>query len=856
MNGVRKLACGIVCLAAFAASSAFAAGSLPSGYTEVEYIESDGNQYIDTLWTNGSGHVVTLDIQPTELPTSNNTSGLGGVRPCYGCRTAYNVKNISFFMDYANSAPAVTVDFNNSNHTPYRLSAGSISADRRYVVVDSAATRSVTGYDSSSNVVTTASDTDNCSDTFTCDGSAYLFAINDMSGGSPAFLWGNKAKVKFFGGTVKTVGGTLCCNFVPCLKNGTEPGVYDTVRDVFLPNSGSGTFTYGAVIGVISYSIPAFFPPSVSDLTATGATVTCELIALGEGATSANVWFTYTDGVATNTVSLGAKDSAPANLSVTLGNLATGIPYSCWFTATNNAATPAGSSSAPADFRTLDSIGNYMQLQYLESSGTQAIDTGVKFGRYTRMSFRMKVTGGATGGQIGVIDSFGTDGKYDRFHFNVNGDKLHVWCDRRDEGIGSVHAVGGTWHNYDINLVDNKVYRDGTQDISAATNPGYVGTTNNHSTIWLFGRNSNTPSLKQYATIYLSKVEIWQDGRETDPDRSLVPCKRLSDNVLGMYDTVKNEFLTNVGTGTFVPGPGSLDYDEIPPQILNDEPVCPEVVVKAGGHRLVKDTDYTLAWMDNTDTGLGKVTVTPIGSYADCAVFAVQFLIVPKEKTLPPEYQRIAYIESTSGGMQQLDTLVPPNGNMRVDIKFQLPIPNAMGQVGMIDDVGSAVERFHMGNGDRIYGGIGNKYSPGFDYSTVVGDNWALMMLRTRLENNVPCGWFVLNETNIDKMTDIGTFRADNTTFGLFGRLSNNNNYKTYAAYRVMYMEVKEGDEQVQTHRFVPCRRVADGELGVYDTVARQFLYDTGREARGADVFLAGPVVGDGWRPGMVIRLY
>ena len=129
-------------------------------------------------------------------------------------------------------------------------------------------------------------------------------------------------------------------------------------------------------------------------------------------------------------------------------------------------------------------------------------------------------------------------------------------------------------------------------------------------------------------------------------------------------------------------------------------------------------------------------------------------------------------------------------------------------------------------------------------------------MLRTRLENNEPCGWFVLNETNINKMTDIGTFRADNTTFGLFGRLSNNNNYKTYAAYRVMYMEVKEGDEQVQTHRFVPCRRVADGELGVYDTVARQFLYDTGREARGADVFLAGPVVGDGWRPGMVIRLY
>ena len=88
--------------------------------------------------------------------------------------------------------------------------------------------------------------------------------------------------------------------------------------------------------------------------------------------------------------------------------------------------------------------------------------------------------------------------------------------------------------------------------------------------------------------------------------------------------------------------------------------------------------------------------------------------------------------------------------------------------------------------------------------------------------------------------------------FGLYGRLSNNENYKTYAAYRVMYMEVKEGDEQVQTHRFVPCRRIADGELGVYDTVDKRFLHDTGRAARGADAFLAGPDVVD--RPaGMVI---
>jgi len=40
---VRKLVCGFVCLAAMAASSAFATGVLPYGYTEVEYVKGNGS---------------------------------------------------------------------------------------------------------------------------------------------------------------------------------------------------------------------------------------------------------------------------------------------------------------------------------------------------------------------------------------------------------------------------------------------------------------------------------------------------------------------------------------------------------------------------------------------------------------------------------------------------------------------------------------------------------------------------------------------------------------------------------------------------------------------------------------------
>ena len=507
-----------------------------------------------------------------------------------------------------------------------------------------------------------------------------------------------------------------------------------------------------------------------------------------------------------------------------------------------------------------DSINNYQVLKYLESSGTQAIDTGVKYGPTTRMRFRMQVLNGTTVSQIGVIDNFGTGGKYDRFHFQVNNGIMWVWCDRQDGGYSSASSGGGTWHDYDINLVDNKFYRDGATVLSGIYNKayGYAGTTDEHSTIWLFGRNSNMPNVLSYATVRIGKVEIWQDGQIAERDRMLLPCKRLSDNVLGMYDVVRNEFLTNVGTGTFVAGPEALGcVDDVPPQVFNGEPSCPAVSIVNAGHKRVENTDYTLAWTNNTETGLGKLTITPIGSYADGGVLEVHFWIVSPETKLPAEYQRIAYLESTKDGKQQIDTLIHPTGNMRIEIRFQSPVAALMGMVGMIDDSPS-VERFHLGctssNPDSLFAGLGNNYTAGMSYSTYVGNNWATMAAKTGLiGNDEPCGWFAVNATNVLALTNIGTFRADNSTFGLFGRLSKNDGLKTYAAYRVMYMEVKEGDEQVQTHRFVPCRRIADGELGVYDTVANQFLYDTGREARGADVFLAGPDVADASPKGLTI---
>ena len=496
-----------------------------------------------------------------------------------------------------------------------------------------------------------------------------------------------------------------------------------------------------------------------------------------------------------------------------------------------------------------DSLKNYQVLKYLESSGTQAIDTGVKYADDTCLYTQMQVLNNNTGGHIGAIDQC-SDNTNDRFHFYVENSMLYVFA-AHSESSAVVNSVGDGWNQWFIDKINNRLSKNGSYATGLAL--GAYGTADDsHSTIWLFGRNSNNPSYRQYATVRLSLTAIFHDE---SLERQLIPCRRLSDNELGMYDLVHREFLTNIGTGSFTAGPEGLGCAEIPPQIYSGQSeICPEVVVKNAGQTRVEGRDYTVSYSDNTAPGIGKATITGIGDYADCGSVGVRFAIVPEEAKLPGEYQRVAYLESTKGGGQVIDTGIHPTGSMQMEIRFQAPRLAQMSLFGAIYDKGGTYERYHVGrNSTAGYyeAGLGTWTSGSGGDS---GRNWTTILLRTRGGN----GRFEMNG-ELKSWGSAGSFSpSDNMTIWLFGRNSNNESLKRNSACRLMYAEFCEGDSDppTLTHRLVPCRRIADGELGVYDTVARQFLYDTGRAARGAAAFVAGPDVGDGWRPGTAIYLH
>ena len=195
------------------------------------WIDSSGTQYIDTCWTNGSNHVVEMVFKPLAFPSKASAF--------YGCRNGANSKNIVMFVDAAH----FYCDFNDSNYGAYRVTAD--IAGRRYRMVDSAARRIVEL--SMDGVVTSAfTNETQCADTFTCAGSAYLFAANDMSGGSPAVLWSSNGlpSIRFYSLDVTTTDGAACCSIRPCKRGGVGE-VFDSVRNRYFQNIGTGSFAFG-----------------------------------------------------------------------------------------------------------------------------------------------------------------------------------------------------------------------------------------------------------------------------------------------------------------------------------------------------------------------------------------------------------------------------------------------------------------------------------------------------------------------------------------------------------------------------------------------------------------------------------
>jgi hypothetical protein len=186
----------------------------------------------------------------------------------------------------------------------------------------------------------------------------------------------------------------------------------------------------------------------------------------------------------------------------------------------------------------------YQQLPYLRSTGTQYIDTGIKPSGNDRITMTAQFTSINTAGgdtAFGTRDSSSTN----CFLFGAvgaNGGYFEIAYGNNLLIPTGIFESDTNMHNFTLDkgkgYVDNALCNDYLQQTFDCSYNAYI-----------FVRNQG--GAMQEGTGSNIKVYGYRHYKNGVLSARLVPCKRKSDNVLGMYDLVSNTFLTNAGTGEF-----------------------------------------------------------------------------------------------------------------------------------------------------------------------------------------------------------------------------------------------------------------------------------------------------------------
>ena len=190
----------------------------------------------------------------------------------------------------------------------------------------------------------------------------------------------------------------------------------------------------------------------------------------------------------------------------------------------------------------------YQQVEYIESTGTQYITTD-----YYQTSDDMQLKT-----KIYIPEMLSIEKDIIGNQDNATGRFVLGMYQKKIFGFSKVE------NNADTNVFSNEYSGSQTLDISITYN-----STNKTKTLLVNGvstyadYNTNISNTNK-------RIQIFSNGYSANPISGriyyaqilendtlklyLLPCYRISDNVIGMYDVVSNTFYTNAGTGTFTKG--------------------------------------------------------------------------------------------------------------------------------------------------------------------------------------------------------------------------------------------------------------------------------------------------------------
>lgn len=202
----------------------------------------------------------------------------------------------------------------------------------------------------------------------------------------------------------------------------------------------------------------------------------------------------------------------------------------------------------------------YTQIKSLKSDGKQFIDTGF-IADSDIVTYKFKLSNLGTANNTSLFGSEkSTSGSYSCVPFRA-GNAFYIYIGNSNIG----ETISNTDVEYEIEINNNTItiYRDG----SPAAPYSFTGSIKTDLSVYLFANHDSVSGAIQKCDCGYEYFQVYKNGLlELD----LIPCRRNSDNILGMFDLVSQTLLTNQGIGTFTAGADVLPSPDTPVDIISN----------------------------------------------------------------------------------------------------------------------------------------------------------------------------------------------------------------------------------------------------------------------------------------------
>lgn len=199
----------------------------------------------------------------------------------------------------------------------------------------------------------------------------------------------------------------------------------------------------------------------------------------------------------------------------------------------------------------------YVEIQYIQSSGTQYLNSEYVHKSTTGIQCKINVTQDSVHNYQFIFGARKSSYRYNAIQFATRWNNSNTFCYGR---TGNEASGGTAYYGQDIEIdayqklctwktVDNRsssITTSGTADSGICPIGILCCNQSSSSGGWSPENNTFAGSVKLYYFKILENDEIV---------REFIPAKRLSDNNIGLYDIVTNKFIVNKGSGSFTAGP-------------------------------------------------------------------------------------------------------------------------------------------------------------------------------------------------------------------------------------------------------------------------------------------------------------